>query len=128
MIVKKKRTKIDKVVIDAIACIAVIARIARIAIDAVDAVDAVNVIKFENNYNDIGVLIVKYLEDKNFVVINTSNDKQKIDDKDFFFGDTKAVRTDVFLALSIIPRYGRSNHRFRTRQRLPHRAPPLGIL
>ena len=35
----------------------------------------IDVIGFENNYNDTSIPIVKYLEDRNFVVIHKSLDK-----------------------------------------------------
>lgn len=45
----------------------------------------IDVIGFENNYNDIGILIVKYLENKNFVVIHTSIDIFMINKKSMFY-------------------------------------------
>jgi hypothetical protein len=44
----------------------------------------IDVIGFENNYNDTSLPIIKYLEDKNFIVINKSQDIFMIHKKSIF--------------------------------------------
>ena len=45
----------------------------------------IDVIGFENNYNDVSVPIVKYLENKDFIVIHTSLDIFMINKKSVFY-------------------------------------------
>jgi len=45
----------------------------------------IDVIGFENNYNDTSIHIVKYLQDKNFVVIKDSYDIFMINKKSIFY-------------------------------------------
>jgi hypothetical protein len=45
----------------------------------------IDVIGFENNYNDVSVPIVEYLENKNFVMIHLSLDIFMINKKSAFF-------------------------------------------
>ncbi len=45
----------------------------------------IDVIEFENNYNDVSLPIIKYLEDKDFVVILKSNDIFMINKKSKFY-------------------------------------------
>jgi FkbM family methyltransferase len=45
----------------------------------------IDVIAFENNYSDVSIPIVKYLEDKNFVVFNISLDIFMINKNSIFF-------------------------------------------
>ena len=44
----------------------------------------IDVIDFENNYNDTSIPIIKYLEDKNYVVIHKSEDIFMIHKKSVF--------------------------------------------
>ena len=44
----------------------------------------IDVISFENNYNDVTIPIIKYLEEKNYKVINTFTDIMMIN-KDSIF-------------------------------------------
>jgi len=45
----------------------------------------IDVIGFENNYNDVSIPIVQYLQDKNFVIIHTSLDIFMINQKSTFY-------------------------------------------
>ena len=45
----------------------------------------IDVIGFENNYNDVSIPIVNYLENKNFSIINVSMDVFMINKKSAFF-------------------------------------------
>jgi hypothetical protein len=45
----------------------------------------IDVIGFENNYNDVSIPIIKYLEEKNFVIFNISLDIFMINKNSIFF-------------------------------------------